>query len=183
MAPPSGIEAHCLIRPTKQSSTLVAPIHNWLRYLILIFQYIVAHIERIHFSPHKHRWALPMSTCYDVTHPVESQYHTMKFLSDSLHFCFSCRVNRNSFRHRLQKSLLMCWILLHLLRQYRSGLPNTPRGSITNLDFTVKMWLGDTTTSLLTLLIVSTTIGLELTMPSTSANKWLIIEIHTVCSY
>ena len=63
----------------------------------------------------------------------------------------------------------MCWILLHLLRQYRSGLPNTPGGGLTTLDFIVKMWLGDIANSLLTSLIFSTTIALELTMTSTSA--------------
>ena len=80
----------------------------------------------------------------------------------------------------------MCWILLHLLRQYRSGLPNTSGGGITTLGFIVKMSLGDIFTSLLTLLIVSTTIGLELTLASTSANKvlsdslsWLILFVFT----
>ena len=98
---------------------------------------------------------------------------TLKFLCASLHFCLFCKVTRNSFRHRLLNSLLMSWILLHLLRQYRSGLPNTPGGGITTLDFIVKIWLGDIATSLLTSLIVTTTIVLQLTMASTSANKVL----------
>ena len=41
------------------------------------------------------------------------------------------------------------------------------------MDFIVKMQLGDNATSLLTLMIVSPTIGLELTMASTSANRVL----------
>ena len=111
---------------------------------------------------------------------------TLKFLCGSLHFCLFRKVTRNSFRHRLQNLLLMCLILLHLLRQHRSGLPNTPVGGITTLYFIVKMWLGDIFTLLLTLLIVSTTIGLELTLASTSENKvlsdslsWLILFVLT----
>ena len=40
-------------------------------------------------------------------------------------------------------------------------------------DFMVRMWLGDRAAWLLTSLIVSTTNGLELTIPSTSTNKVL----------
>ena len=76
----------------------------------------------------------------------------------------------------------MCWILLHPLQQYRCGLQNTPGGGITTLDFIVKMRLSAIATSLVTLLIVSTTIGLELTMVSTSSKQvtqWLLIK--TLC--
>ena len=72
---PVGIRPLYLIQPKKQSLIWVAPIHDCLRYLILNFQYIVVHFKHIHFCLHKHQWPLPISTCYDVTHPVESQYH------------------------------------------------------------------------------------------------------------
>ena len=173
MAPPSVIGPLCLIRPTKQFSILVAPVHDWLRYFIWNSRCTVVHFKRIHFSPHKHWWPLPISTFYDVTQPVESQYHQHWSFFVVPSIFVSLAVTRNYFRHRLQNPLLMCWILLHLLRQYRSGFPNTLGGGITTLGFIVKMWLGDITTSLLTSLIISATISLELTMASTSAKKVL----------
>ena len=75
VAPLLGIRPLYLIQPTKQSLIWVAPLHGCLRYLVLNFQDIVVHFKHIHFCLHKHQWPLPISTCYDVTHPVESQYH------------------------------------------------------------------------------------------------------------
>ena len=75
VAPPSAIGPLCSIRPRKHSSILVATTNDWLWYLILIFQCRVGHFELIHFCSHKHWWPLPISTCCNLTHPSESQYH------------------------------------------------------------------------------------------------------------
>ena len=53
------------------------------------------------------------------------------------------------------------------------GVRNTPCGGITTFDFMVSMWLGDKAAWLLASLIVSTTNGLVLTIPSTSTNNIL----------
>ena len=67
---------------------------------------------------------------------------TMKFLCGSLNFCFYCKVTINSFCHRLQNSLLMCWILLHLLRNIDLAYQTHQVEGITTLDLIVKMLLG-----------------------------------------
>ena len=94
-----------------------------------------------------------------------------KFLIETNHFCLSCKVARNSLCHLFQNSLHICCTLLQRLLQYKSGFPNAPGGGITTFDFIVRRWLGESATSLLTSLMVSTTSGLELTMASTSVNR------------
>ena len=95
----------------------------------------------------------------------------LKFLLVAIHFCFSWRLARNSFLQGLQNSLLICGTIFHLRLQYKSGPPNTPGGSITNfLYFIVRMWLGESATSLFTL-IVSTVSDFEVMVSSTSTNK------------
>ena len=53
-----------------------------------------------------------------------------KFLDILTHFWCSCKVWINSFLHVLQNSLLKCWIILHLLLQYKSGFWKIPGGGI-----------------------------------------------------
>ena len=93
------------------------------------------------------------------------------FLLETNHFCLSSKVARNFLRHLFQNSLHICYTLLQRLLQYKSGFPNAPAVGITTFDFILWRWLGESATSLLTSLMVSTTSGLELTMASTSVNR------------
>ena len=95
----------------------------------------------------------------------------LKFLLVDDHFFLSCNNNKNSLRHRLQNSLLKCCTLLHRFRQEISGRLNYPGGDIITFDFIFKRLVGDSVTSLFTLLIVSTTRGLEFTIASISMKK------------
>ena len=78
-----------------------------------------------------------------------------KFLDILTHFWRSCKVWINSFLHLLQNSLLRCWILLHLLLQYKSGFWKTPGGGITTFVFIVSILFGDVGIGLCSSLIVS----------------------------
>ena len=98
----------------------------------------------------KHQWSLPISTCYNVTHPVKLKYHQHWSFFVVHSISVSLAKSPEFFSPLTPKFILMPWILLHMLRQHRSGLPNTPGGGITTLDFMVKMCLGDSATSLLT---------------------------------
>ena len=110
---------------------------------------------------------LPMSSFSNTTSP------TWTFLLLISHFCRAWRLWRNSFRQRDQNSPAICCTRLYLLREYRSGLLNTPGGSIILSLFMVRRLLGDNGISLLMSLRDSTVRGLELIIASVSATSVL----------
>ena len=110
---------------------------------------------------------LPMSSFRNTASP------TWKFFLLIFHFCCAWRLWRNSFRQRDQNSPAICCTHLHRLREYRSGLLNTPRGGIITSFFMVRRLLGDNGISLLMSLRDSTVRGLELMTASVSATSVL----------
>ena len=79
----------------------------------------------------------------------------------------------NSFRERDQNSPSICCTHLHCLREYKSGLLNSPGCGIITSLFMVRRLLGDNGISLLTSLRDSTVRGLELMIASVSATSVL----------
>ena len=106
-------------------------------------------------------------------HVIESVFSStmspmQKFLDILTHFWCSCKVWINSFLHLLQNSLLRCWILLHLLLQYKSGFWKPFDGSITTFVFIVSKLLRNINIGLSTSLIVSTVNSREFIIASVS---------------
>ena len=91
-----------------------------------------------------------------------------KFLEILTHFGRSCKVWINSFLHLLQNLLLRCWILLHLLLQYKLGFWKTPGGGITTFVLIVSILFGDIGIGLWPSLIASTVNGQEFIIASVS---------------
>ena len=93
---------------------------------------------------------------------------TQRFLWGSSHFWRCCRLNKNSFLHRLQNSFAKCWTLLQRFLQYRSADWKLPGGGSTTFVFIVKRWLGVKGLAILGSFRLSTERGRLLMMASTS---------------
>ena len=89
----------------------------------------------------------------------------------------------NSFLHLQQNSLLKCWILLHLLLQYKSGFWKTPGGGITTFIFIANILFGDIRFALCLSLIVSTVSGWEFIIASVSVINVCRDSSSKLCSY
>ena len=99
---------------------------------------------------------LPVFSFSNTTSPI------WKFLLLIFHFCCTCRLWRNAFCQRDQNSPAICCTCLHRLREYRSGLLNTPGGDIIRSLFMVRRLLGENGISLLMSPRDSTVRGLDL---------------------
>ena len=108
--------------------------------------------------------------------PRSSFSNTMSPTSKScffvFHFCWIWRLWRNSFLQHDQNSPAIRWIHLYLCCEYKSCLLKLPGGGKITLVFCVSRLLGEGGIWLLTL-SVSTVSGLELMIPSVSANSAL----------
>ena len=89
------------------------------------------------------------------------------------HFCWIRRFWRNSFLQRDQNSPAICWIFVHLRREYKSGLSKLPGGGKITLVFCVSRLLDESGIWPLTSLSVYARSGMLLMIPSVSANSVL----------
>ena len=88
------------------------------------------------------------------------QRHQCRNFYDILTYLWrSCKVWINVFFDTLQNSLLTCWILLHLLLQYRSSFWKTPGGGILTFNFIVSILFDDFDFGFCSPLIASTVSG------------------------
>ena len=97
----------------------------------------------------------------------------LKFFCGRIHLFLSCNCCRYSLLHLDQNSCARCCVRLHLSRQYRSSLLNSPDGGSTSLVFPVSSILGDNGGAESRSLRVSTVRGLLLIVYSASQRKVL----------
>ena len=93
---------------------------------------------------------------------------TLKFRFWLFHFCLTCNIWKNSFLHRVQNLLAICWTRRHLLLDLISGLKNVSGGGRITSFFIVRSWLGDRSISVLASVNVSTVRGLKIIIASVS---------------
>ena len=104
-----------------------------------------------------------------------------KFLDILTHLWCSWQCPDKFLFHLLQNSLLRCWILLHLVLQYKSGFWKTPGGDITIFVFIVSILFRGICIGLCPSLIVSTVKSIYYCSFRHKCLEWFLIQAVSMC--